>query len=172
MSLSVKGKLQKGESSWAQAEFEWQELYANPEAFPASLSLLQAMLWAACKTAGRVGQVLGVVLETGQATAGYLCAYLSCQRVVIVSTGVCFVFGWNHCFVRPFWSYWVATKLNETLRVPDSQKQVSREWQILGQLSSSKCIAAVLGVNERRLSPAGMVDRRFKCTGAATRCVQ
>ena len=57
-------------------------------------------------------------------------------------------------------------ELHEVLRVRDSSAH--REWKILNHPASSKCIAAVLGINERRLSPAGMVDRRYKSTGAVT----
>ena len=57
-------------------------------------------------------------------------------------------------------------ELHEVLRVRDSSAH--REWKILDHPVSSKCVAAVLGINERRLSAARMVDRQYKSTGAVT----
>ena len=46
----------------------------------------------------------------------------------------------------------------------------NKEWQLLGKHASPKCLAALCGINSRRLVRAahGLLDHRFSCNGAVS----
>ena len=61
----------------------------------------------------------------------------------------------------------IDAKLYDQVRAVETSQR--RTWKLLGVPVSIRCLARALAIHERRLSATGRIDKRFKCTGAATR---
>ena len=63
------------------------------------------------------------------------------------------------------------TDLAEIHKTVKSSKRGNRSWQLLGEIVSDKCLAALLGIRSQRLRTAGSgkLDMRYGCFGAVPR---
>ena len=109
-------------------------------------------------TSSHTSSVLVAFLGVDETTTRWVCHVLSEGSVLIHCHFILYYILYFLCGAKIRW-------------IVEKAPGKNKEWQLLGKHASPKCLAALCGINSRRLVRAahGLLDHRFACNGAVSK---
>jgi hypothetical protein len=113
--------------------------------------------------------VLGALLGDAETKAGHVCQFLRFVSESGLDSGRSTIWIlWILCW---FLVHNLKTSCAQIRWVVEKVPGKTKQWKLLGRHAAPKCLAALCGINSRRLMRAsvGSVDHRFACNGAVSK---